>query len=74
VINFWDAHFADEPREGTGSLTAARHVLEDTSYQTRANYTFLDPKGHSAQPEIFWRANQTEPDPTSMRVMHISLV
>jgi hypothetical protein len=30
-------------------------------------------KGHSAQPDLFWRKHHTKPDPKSMRVMPLCL-
>jgi len=32
-------------------------------------YTLLYAKGHSAQPDMFWRTHHTKSDPKSMRVI-----
>jgi len=39
----------------------------------KTKYTLLYAKGHSAQPDMFWRTQHTESDPKSMRVTPLCL-
>jgi hypothetical protein len=41
-------------------------------HESKTKHTLLYAKGHSAQPDKFWRTHHTKPDPKSMRVMPLA--
>jgi hypothetical protein len=59
-------------REPTPTHTA--HTAHNTQLtRLEKNCTMLYAKGQSAQPDMFWRTNQTKLDPKSTRVMPLCL-
>ena len=54
------------PLESQHRLT---QLTQHATHGSKTKRTLLNTKGHSAQPDMFWRAHHTESDPKSMRVM-----
>jgi hypothetical protein len=48
-------------------------LTQHATHESKIKYTLLYAKGHSAQPDMFWRTHYTESDPKSMRVMPLCL-
>ena len=49
------------------------HLTHHAIHESKTKSTFLYAKGHSAQPEMFWRTHHTKPVSKSMRVMSFCL-
>ena len=49
------------------------HNTQHATHESKTKYTLLYAKGHSAQPDMYWRTHHTKYDPKSMRVMPLCL-
>jgi hypothetical protein len=58
------------PLESQQRLT---QLTQHATHESKTKYTLLYAKGHSAQPDMFWRTHHTKSDPKSMRVMPLCL-
>ena len=57
-----------------GQALRRKEQLGSSTQHTRVNKsTLLCAKGHSTQPDMFWRTYHTKSDPKSMRVMPLCL-
>jgi len=62
------------PRQvpGLTALESQHRFTQPTqhvTHESKTKYTLLYAKGHSTQPEMFWRTRHTKPEPISMWVM-----
>ena len=48
-------------------------LTQHATHESKTKCTSIYAKGHSAQPEMFWRTHHTKPGPKSMRVMPLCL-
>ena len=58
------------PLESQQRLT---QLTQHAIHESKTKYTLLYAKGHSAQPDMFWRTFHTKSDPKSIRVMPLCL-
>ena len=54
-------------------VTSMWFVEQHTTHESKTKYTLLYAKGHSAQPDMFWRTHHTKSDPKSMQVISLCL-
>ena len=55
------------------STTSVQPIRSEKIKQSKTKYNLLYARGHSAQPDMFWRTQHNKSDLKSIRVMHLCL-
>jgi hypothetical protein len=70
----WDAAFTPATPQDAQLLESQHRLTQQRATNESNNKnTLLQAKGHSAQPDMFWRTNHTKPRQKTMRVMALYL-